>query len=172
MGKQETDSVLTLVLVLFGFILSVLGFQVMVALSLGYDHHISDIVMIFYYWKKMEFYRHPKKPVLFMSALRYFYEITIALFAALSFYYGYQVWDLLAIFHDRLILPFLIFILFLAHTDLLYRWRWEGYLKDTWRFTRALQNDTEGLYRDWFKHLDFRTEVVKDAEIQKRKEKK
>lgn len=166
---EQADSGLTLVLVLFGLILSVLGFQVMIALSLGYDHHISDIVMVFYYWNKMEFYRHPEKPFHFMRAFRHIYEITIALFAALSFYYGYQAWDIFSVFHDRLILPFLVFWLVLLHTYILYRWKWEGYFKNIRRFKKALQDDTEGQYKKWFKDPDFRAKVIRDAETQKRK---
>ncbi|KYK34626.1 MAG: hypothetical protein AYK18_13925 [Theionarchaea archaeon DG-70] len=169
---EQPNSDLTLVLVIFGLVLSVLGFQVMISLSLGYDHHITDIIMIFYYWDRMEFYRHPGKPFLFMSALRYFHEITIVLFAALTLYYGYLAWERLAVFHNQPVWLIGISLIIFAHVEGLYRWRWEEYIKDNWRFARALRKDTERRYEDWdkwFKDPDFRRKIIEDAKKQKKK---
>ena len=169
---EQPNSELTLVLISFGLILSVFGFQVMISLSLGYDHHISDVIMVFYRWNKMEFYRHPDKPVYFMNVLRYFYEITITLFASLFLYYGYQAWEGLVIFHYHPLWLTVVSVIIFGHIEMLYRWKWEPYFKENWRFQRALRNDIERRYEDWekwFIDLNFRRNIIRDAEEQKKK---
>jgi len=166
--NQQTDLGPMLLLALFGLILSVLGFLVVIALTLGYAHHIMDIVMIFYYWDAMEFYRHPKKPVHFMDAHRCFYEITIALFAVLLLFYLSQAWDAIALFHKHWIL-LIAFALIFAVIEGLYRLRWKEHFSKCWRFINALQNDFEAKYRDnwpeWFRNPKYSDSQEKIVEI-------
>jgi len=171
---SETASVPILALALFGLILSVLGLKVMIALSLAYEHHKTDIIMIFYYWDKMELYRHPKRPVFFVGELRRFYEITIVLFAALSLYYGHLVWGPLELFHNHPLWLLMISAIIFIHIEGFYKLRWEQYFAESWRFTRILRNDTERRYENWdkwFTCLDFRRKVIEDAENRKKEKK-
>lgn len=156
----ETTSVPVLVLALFGLILSVLGFLVVITLTLGHLHHITDIVMIFYRWDKMEFYTHPKKPVYFMNIHRYFYEITIALFLALFLFYIRKHWFWL-----------IVALIISVFIEVSYRCKWKKYSDECWRLEKALKNDTKGRYRKdwntWFRDPDspnFRNAIVEDAE--------
>ncbi|KYK33841.1 MAG: hypothetical protein AYK19_12800 [Theionarchaea archaeon DG-70-1] len=76
----------TLLLVLFGLILSVVGFHIVVALSLGHQNYIMNIAVILYCWKKTEFYRDWEKHVHYKKWHQRFFEISIALFAVLTLY--------------------------------------------------------------------------------------
>lgn len=170
MGEADFGPILALTL--FGLILSVLGFMVVITLSLGYAHHETDIIMIFYYWDKMEFYRHPKKPFFFFNMQRYFYEITIALFAVLFLFYAFQSWTSLAVFPEHLVWPILVFAIAFV-IEGLYRLKWNQYFSECWRFDEALREDTERRYRqEWDKlkkDLNFRRKIIKDAKKRKKK---
>ena len=156
------DIVPILLLVLFGLVLSIIGFLIVITLSLGYEHHITDIYMIFYRWNKMEFYRHPPKPIYFMNIHRWFYEITIALFAALLLYYGFDNWTFLV-----------VSVIIFVHIEGFYQLWWKKYIEECWEFEAALRSDTEGRYRKewdkWFNPLDFRRRIVEDYEAQKKR---
>lgn len=160
----------TLLLSLFGLLLSVIGFMVTVSLSLGYDHYIGDITMILYYWDKMEFYRHPGKPATFRDVHRKFYEITIAFFAVLILFYLSRDWTFLVLFREQSALLIVIFIIIYAVIEVLYQWKWEKYATECSRFKKALQYDFEGKYRQdqeewetWFKKRGARKRIIKDA---------
>jgi len=151
----------------FGFILSVIGFMVVISLSLGYAHYIGDITMILYYWDKMEFYRHPKKPATFRDVHRRFFEITIVLFTVLFLFYLSRTWEPLAVLHEHPIWLIGISIIILIHIEGVYRWKFEKYATECARFKKALQNDFEGKYRDdwenWFKKPSARERIIEDA---------
>lgn len=141
-------------LALFGLILSVIGFLVVTALTLGYLHHMTDIDMVFYYWDKMEFFRHPRKPALFGSAHRWFFEITIGLFAVLLLIYLPQAWTSLPPFHDYPGLLILTFITIFIVIEGLYRCEWKKYSNDCVRFRKALKYDFDKEYRKkWEKYF-------------------
>lgn len=166
-SNEQLNIAPVLLLVLFGLFLSWLGFNVVITLTLGHLHHITSIVMIFYYWDKIEFYRHPGKPVLFMNILRRFYEFTFSLFVALLLFYISSFCVYLETLHTHpvILIPvaFIVFIVF----DALYLYKWEQYSTDNWVFDSALKNDTEGIYRrewnTWFKDPDFRENILEDA---------
>ena len=117
---------LTLVLAIFGIILSVIGFFITVALSLGHQNYIMNVVVILCCLRKSEFYRDWEKPVHYKKWHRIFFEITITLFVALSLYYGYQAWEGLAIFHNHPLWSTVLSVIILCHIEILYRWRWKG----------------------------------------------
>jgi len=160
---NPADFKLAVLLAIFGLILSVIGFQIVIALSLGYLHHITDIAMIYYYSDNMEFYRHPKKPVRFGTGHRRFFQSTIALFGALSILYIRQ--DTLQDAtqpEPSLIywaLPALLWIIISVTIEVGYQCTWKGYSIDCVRFMKALQRDFEGKYRRewkyWFDHPSF-----------------
>ena len=127
-GKQTNYGPI-LLLVLFGLILSVIGFLIVVATVLGYDHYITDIVMIVYHWDKMEFYKHPGKPVRFSAVHRWFYELATALFVALFIYYA----------NHKFNWPVIAFIVF-VFIELLYQLRLKKYFRNSWYFTGILRN--------------------------------
>jgi len=163
MGKGDNVSLLdfdpTLFLVLFGLILSVLGFLVVVAVSVGYEQYMLYIVMVFYSWNKMEFFRHSTKPVHFRTVHRCFYEITTAFFAVLSLFEVFQAQ----------ISFMLVFIAIFFTIEVLYQLFWKRYSKDRWLFTDILREDTKGEYRnDWEKWFrdpdkDFWRKIIEDA---------
>ena len=144
-------------LAFFGLILSIIGFFIVNALTLGYHHHITDLVMIYYYWDKMEFYRHPKKPTHFSISHRWFFEITIALFVVLLLVYLPQAEKSLPHFYENprwLIVTFIGIFIFIEG---LYQCEWEKYTSECSRFKKALQSDLDREYRkgdaweEWFK---------------------
>lgn len=141
-------------LTLFGLILSIVGFMIVIALSLGYLHHIVDIVVVYYYWDKMEFYRHPKKPVRFATWHRYFFEITIALFSVFFLFYILQVKTLVHLVS--------LWILIVFFTEVIYHYAWgKKYALKCVNFMKKLRNDTKGEYRSFWpvKIEDLRKEV-------------
>jgi len=60
---EQTNLGPILLLALFGLILSVVGFFIVIALSLGHQNYIMNVVVILCCWGKSEFYRDWKKPV-------------------------------------------------------------------------------------------------------------
>lgn len=130
--NQQTDLSLTLLLALFALILSVLGLLVVITLSLGYEHYITDATMILYVWRKLEFYRHPAKPFHFKTVYRFFYEITIALFVTLLLYTKSQ----------NLILLIVVFIVVVMVAEGIYRKFWKRYFDDLRDFRKKLKEDT------------------------------
>lgn len=160
--NKQPDSSLILLLAAFGLILSGLGFLVVITLTLGHLHHITDITMIFYYWDKIEFYKHPKKPVYYMNINRYFYEITGFLFGSLVLYYWFSDIAFLKIPIWLLVPAFIISVI-----EEVYRCTWERYSNECVWFERALKGDTIGYYRDqwdkWFKDPDFRERIIVNA---------
>lgn len=169
-GNQASSDP-TLLLALFGLLLSVLGFLVVIALSLAYGYYITEIVLILYRWNTMEFFSPPKKPFSFMNVQRYFFEITIAFFAVLLLFLASQTWGSLLPFHEHPMWCVGVFVIISVIAELLYRSRWRKYVKDNWRFMAALRNDSTGIYRDnwdtWFKDLNFRRNIIKDAKRKK-----
>ena len=153
---ESPDYGSAILLALFGFILSVIGFLIVVALLLGYQHHITDIDMVFYYWNKMEFYRHPPKPVHFGTAHRWFFEITIALFAVL-----------LLSFHEHPSPSILVFIIIFILAETMYQLTWKRYSSECIDLRTALRKETNGFYRhkwdNWSKYANFRKKIIEDA---------
>lgn len=132
----------TFLLVAFGLILSIIGLLVIITLSLGYEHYITDITMILYCWDKMEFYRHPSKPVHFKTVYRWFFEITIALFAALLLYYVSQS-------RDWLITGFIIALI---ASEGIYQLWCKRYFDELYDFKMILKGDTgEIIWKKWDK---------------------
>lgn len=170
---QETNPAPFLLLALFGLILSVFGFLIVITLSLGFDYHMSDVVMIYYFWDRTEFFRYPKKPIFFMDIHRYFYEITIALFAVLSLYHAHQICDLLELFHEKPFLHIVAFFAIIIFIEWLYRRRWPKYFGYIRQFMNVLRDDIEGTYRKdrdkWFRGPDFRDIIMADAKKKKEK---
>ena len=131
-------------LAIFGIILSIIGYLVVIAVSLGYDHYIGDITMILYYWDMMEFYRHPKKPVTFRKVHLWFFEITIVLFSVISLYSLFQV------FRENPLWLILIFIVIFVFVKKFYHRKWERYSTECSLFKEALQYDFDRKYRkEW-----------------------
>lgn len=168
-SSQQEYFVPALLLTSFGFMLSVIGFLVVVSTSLGYLHYIADITMIVYHWDKMEFYKHPGKPIRFGDVHRWLYEITTALFLTLLLYYiglCYIDNNLL-----RLLLSVLAFIATLSFIQLFYWLRWSKYFDECWKFARILKDDTEGRYRSdwdkWFRNPNFQERIIEDAREKK-----
>ena len=165
----------TFLLILFVLILSVLGFLMVTALSLGHMNYIMNITVILYHSDRMEFYEDPKKPVHFKTLCRYFYEFTIALFTALMLFYGHEIWPALTLFHEHPALLSFVFAGIFVIIELLHRLLWKRYFKDRKHFIEVLQEDTEGFYRkkwkEWFKKPDFWRHILKDAKKRKRKRK-
>ncbi len=190
--NQQADFVLAFFLASFGLVLSVIGYFVVIAVSLGYDHYIGDITMILYYWDKMEFYRHPEKPATFRDVHRLLYEITIALFAALLLFYACLFYAYRAsedcnsptISLVQMILLIVAFIAIFSIIKILYHCRWKWYATECKNFKKALQYDFDGEYREkWDKYFkdprrkgiatkakDIRKEVIDKAGISPDKE--
>ena len=162
-----TDIVQTLVLLMFGLILSVLGFFIMISLSLGHQNYIMNIVTICYYWNLSEFYANPRKPVYYKTLHRWFFEITIALFVVLFLFYGY--WGLTSSTPSTRSVVALIgaFIIIAYAIDKWYQKTWRKYSKERQDYIWALRNDTEGIYRkEWkplFKKPEFWKEITEKA---------
>ena len=173
----EPDFSLILVFVSFGLILSVFGFMVVVAQSLGHHNYIMNIVTICYRWNVLEFYANPKKPVYYKRVHRWFFEITIALFIVFSLVYGYRAWTAGPLFHEHRIWLIVVFIIIPFVIEGLYLLRWRKYSNERNDFKKTLRNDTEGIYRkDWDKWFrdpsfpEFWKKIVKDAKERKEKE--
>ena len=165
---QQTNFDLVLLLVSFALVFSILGFRVVIAFSLAFERHKRDIIMILYYWDKMEFKRHPLRPILFVNVLRYFYEITTAIFAVLFLYYLSQAWPAFGSFYQQSI-PLMAFIpvyTFLC-IEIFYRLHWERYFRENRKLIEILRHDIEGYYRrdwdKWFKDPDFSRKIIEDA---------
>lgn len=175
-GNTNFNPTRGLLLAFLGLILSIIGFFIVITLSLGYEHHISDIYMIFYRWDKMEFYRHPSKPFYFLDLHRWFFEITITLFSVLLISYGYQGLTSRAPSHGFLAVLTVMFVIIAYGIDKLYQIKWVRYVKECWDFEKALRNDTEGTYRKdwdtWFKDLDFRKKIANEARKRRKEQKK
>jgi hypothetical protein len=162
-----------LLLASFALIFSVIGFYVLAALTLGYEHHISDIVMIFYYWDIMEFYRHPQKPTYFERAHRWFFEFLISLFIVLILYISLKhlnshdppCWILFA-----LPLPIVLLI------EKAYQKTWGKDYMECVRFSRALRNDFMRSYgkkwEDWFRDPNYPDSMAKVLENQRKSRKR
>lgn len=177
-SNEESTSVSSgpaFLLVLFGLILSVLGLLVVLAVSLGYENYLSDVVMVFYVWDKMEFHSHASKPIHFRSMHRYFYEITIALFLVLTMIFSPPVWHPLEVFQQKVHWQIVGFIVIVLVIELLYHCTLGKQFRVRWRFAEALQKDTNGRYRKewqkWFKEWfrgaregqDLRKLLIEDA---------
>ncbi|MBU7012406.1 MAG: UbiA prenyltransferase family protein [Theionarchaea archaeon] len=170
--SQPADFVSAFLLASFGLIASLVTFLMIIAVSLGYDHYIVDITMILYYWDKMEFYRRPGKPVTFRKVHRWFFEITIALFATLLVYYASQKTAFLGVFNEHWGVPVLTFFIVFVIIEVLYQCRWEKYSSQCARFKKALRYDFDGKYRKewskWFKDPRCGKKTITAEEIQKK----
>ena len=171
---NSTDSMsLFALLTFFVLLLSLLGFLIVIALSLGHMNYIMNITVILYYSDQMEFYEDPKKPVHFKTMCRYFYEITIALFTVLSLFYGSPLWSPLDIFYENPLMLFLVFIVVFISIEGLQLLLWRKYFRDRKDFIEVLQKDTERFYAKdwprWFKKPNFWIGILKDAKKTKRK---
>ena len=86
-SAKEPDLGLIVLLAFFGFVLSVIGFLIVVALSLGHQNYIMNIVVVLDHWEAKEFYKDYAKPLHYKIVHRWFFEIIIALFGVLSLHY-------------------------------------------------------------------------------------
>ena len=166
-----------LLLASFGLIFSVIGFYILNALSLGYEHHISNIVMIFYYWDIMEFYRHPQKPTFFARAHRWFFEVIISLFTVFILYI-LLLSQTSSIFFCCILFALPLPIAFLI--EKVYRKTWGKYSVDCARFKRALLSDFGGTeygsdtkkWEEWFRDPNYPDSMAKVLENQRKSRKK
>ena len=85
-SRTGPEAEFTFFLALFGLFFSLIVFFIVIALSLGYEHYLTDVMIILHHWKRIDFYRHPYKPFHFKKVYRYFYQFAIALFAAIMMY--------------------------------------------------------------------------------------
>lgn len=172
--RQQADFGQTLVLLLFGLILSILGFFITISLTLGHQNYIMNIVTICYRWNVLEFYADPEKPIHFKSVHRWLFEITIALFSVLLFSYGYQGLTSRALSHRLLVVLIVIFVIIVLGIDQLYKRRWGKYSEERKDFIKALREDTKGKYRkEWdekFKKPEFWKKLTKNPSTQKTQE--
>lgn len=167
---RDTNNGLTLVLVSFGLILSVFGLFIVIALTQGHHNYITNIVTTCYRWDVMEFYANPKKAFYYKRVHRWFFEITIVLFAALTLYHGHQIWEPLAVFREHLIWLIGASVIIWITIKILYRCEWNAYTWDLRGYRKVLRNDIEGHYRNdwdtWFrdpKFPEFWEKIVRDA---------
>ncbi len=124
---------LSFLLAFFGLILSILGLLVVISVSMGYIHYITQITMIVDSWKKIEFHRSPKKPLHFMTIHRCFYEITIALFSVLT----------LSFICENFIVYIFVFVAVWAFSEGLYHGKWKKYFKKHHTCMQELQEGTK-----------------------------
>lgn len=147
-----------LLLSVFGLILSVIGFSMVVAFSLGHKNYIMNIVTILYTWNMKEFYKDWEKPFHFKRVHRWFFEATFALFfilcVMLSLRYVFQgsvtFEELLFRYPIVSVIPgkvlfryptFLVipaFFIVLGFVEELYQWKLEGEFKARREFIRML----------------------------------
>ncbi len=167
---EPENLVLILLVVLFALVLSIIGFMVVIATSLGYEHYISDIVIIVYRWNKVEFYDHPKKPVHFANVHRMFFEFTVSLFFTLLLFVLSSKYDFLHLLREAFWF-FIFFIIVFFAIETLYEFTWFDYFSESWQFNRLLKDDIRGFYRKdwnyWFKRTNFRRRILKDAEARR-----
>ena len=157
---------LALTLSTFVFIFSMLGFFMVIALSLGHKNYIMNILVILEFWNKTGFYKDPQKPFHFKIVYRWLYEITISFFAALSFFFASRIWPtisekVLSLLYrvwripsslDDAILFFLVFAIFTTGIKLYYLICLRKHFRNRDEFIAALQRSKGGIYRlDWDK---------------------
>ena len=156
-------------LIIFGLALSISGFLIVIATSLGYLHYIADIVMIVYYWNRMEFYKHQEKPIRFGDVHRLLFEFSIALFITLLLLHITHSGTSPVLF-PPLVWPFIVLGIF-VFIEWVFRLTWRKYFRECWNFASILKNDTEGRYRSdwnrWFKNPNFHERIMGDAEKRK-----
>lgn len=126
-----------LLLAFYGLVLSVIGFLIVIALSLGHQNYIMNIVVILNKWGKTEFYRDWHKPIHYKTVHRWFFEINIALFGVLLLFYGSS----LTIFQEHPALLILIFVCFLVIIDGIYRGFWGKSFEARKKFIEKLHPD-------------------------------
>ena len=156
------------ILLSFAFILSVIGLRVIVTLSLGYEHYLTDITMITYFWNEMVFYRHPSKPFHFKEVYYWFYMITICLFSFLLSYYVFQSlnWSEKSAFISFAI-TLVVFTVLLQQKSALWKQKF-GELEE---LREILKKDTERkIYNGWdglVKKASFRDILEEAKRLQK-----
>lgn len=160
------ESGLVLVLVAFGFILSVFGLLIVISLTQGHHIYIMNIITICYRWNVMEFYANPGKTFYYKRVHRWFFEFSIVLFEVLFLFYASQEWASLEVFHEFWIL-LIIALVSLIIIKGLYRCIWDKYSWDCRDYKEVLRNDIDGYYRNdwdkWFKGPRFWKKIVEDA---------
>lgn len=136
----------------FILIFSILGFLMVIALSLGHKNYIMNILVILNYWNKTGFYKDPEKPFHFKVVYRWLYEATIAFFAALTSLFVLLCLNATApkLSYEHAILFVGVFFAVLAIMKQLYKLKWEKAFKDRDTFIRTLQECKRSVYReDW-----------------------
>lgn len=138
----------------FILIFSILGFLMVIALSLGHKNYIMNILVILNYWNKTGFYKDPEKPFHFKVVYRWLYEATIAFFAALTSLFVLLCLEPpatdLELSYEHAILFVGVFFAVLAIMKGLYKLKWEKAFTDRDKFIRALQECKRSVYReDW-----------------------
>ena len=153
---QTPRVALALLISIFLLIFSVLGFRVVIALSLGHQSYIINVLMILDYWNKTGFYKDPKKPFFFKRSYRNFYEVTIALFTALSLFYALQICAPGMSIYGYLALSIaMLIIVFLFIEKVLYRCCWRKYSEKRYLLIKALRKSKGGFYRhNWDDQLE------------------
>ena len=134
----------------FLLIFSILGFMVAISQTLGHKNHILNVLMILDYWNMTGFFKDPKKPFHLKRSYRYFYEITIAFFVALSIFYVSEILNPIEEPNKLFILiPILIgvFIFVCCFIEkVLYRCYWEEHILKRNLLIEALRKSTGGQY--------------------------
>ena len=113
----------------------------MIALSLGHQNYIMNIVVILDYLGKTRFYKDWKKPLHYKTVHRWFFEITVALFAVLLLLYGSKDWASLAFLHEHPISFLLVLIIIFVHIEILFRFTWKKAFDDRERFIKERHED-------------------------------
>jgi len=170
---RDTNDNLAFVLISFGLILSVFGLFIVIALTQGHHIYITNIVTICYRWNVMEFYADHKKAFYLKRVHRWFFEVTVVLFAALFLHYLSQVWTLPLAFREYWIwITAVSAIIIWAATKVMYRYEWDKHTRDWRDYRKVLRNDNKGEYRNewdtWFKKPEFWKEIARNPKEEKK----
>jgi hypothetical protein len=149
--NKQTDLIIASLLIFFILILSVLGFQLVIALSLGHENYLMNIEMILNYWNKTGFYKDPEKPFHFKVVYRKFFETTISLFLALLVFCVLYICKILVLPHDHVILlttGFLtLFILIFIVVERVYKFKWKKEFDLREEFIKKIRSCKKGVYQ-------------------------
>lgn len=122
----------------FGLILSALGFFMVIALSLGHQNYIMNIVVILDHWDEKKFYKDPEKPFHFKTVHRWIFEFTTALFVVLFLFYLSRTWIFLPSFHEHPIWFIPLFVISFAIIEELFRKKWKKEFVKREKFMKEL----------------------------------
>lgn len=157
--EESINFALASLLSLFLLVLSGLGFRVVVSQSLGHHNYVLNVLMILDCWNKTRFYKNPKKPCFLKESCRQFYEITIAFFVTLFFFYVFYAFEGKApdtVSFKQVLVFFVIFLLLFISIGKLYRWKWGMYATKRRLFMAALRKSKGEFckYDNWDEDLE------------------